>query len=157
MQLTVARETAISSAICWPVWRCRRNASIAAHVASGVRPGDESGREERSRNPGGSTVGRITYCRTAQATKAAIATTAMSNRLIASATSSFLRGMDASLSHRLLWADLAHADIGQWLNMAASALTPQRATERLYNHRPSTKGRRTGAMAALAKSWHRET
>src|SRR6185437_10413222 len=34
-----------------PVWRCRRDASMAVHVASGVWLGDERGLEERSRNP----------------------------------------------------------------------------------------------------------
>src|SRR5215510_6627588 len=61
------------------------------------------------------------------------ATAAMSNRLTASASSSFLRRMNSSGSHRLRRADLAHADIGQWLNMAASALTPHSGTtSRLY-------------------------
>jgi hypothetical protein len=33
MRLTVAGEIPTSAAICWPVWRCRRNTSTAAHVA----------------------------------------------------------------------------------------------------------------------------
>src|SRR6476660_9407532 len=49
MRLTVAGEMASCWAICSPVWRCRRKASTAAQVAGGVWPGDESGREERSR------------------------------------------------------------------------------------------------------------
>jgi hypothetical protein len=39
-----------SIAICLPVWRCRRNASITAHVAATVWLGDERGLEDRSRN-----------------------------------------------------------------------------------------------------------
>ena len=49
--LPVAGDTSTSAAICLPVWRCRRNASIAVHVARGVWLGDERGLEERSRNP----------------------------------------------------------------------------------------------------------
>src|SRR6185437_270898 len=51
MRLTVAADTPTSVAICWPVWRCRRNVSITAHVAGAVWLGDERGLEERSRNP----------------------------------------------------------------------------------------------------------
>ena len=49
--LPVAGDTSTSAAICLPVWRCRRKASIAVHVARGVWLGDERGLEERSRNP----------------------------------------------------------------------------------------------------------
>jgi hypothetical protein len=40
-----------AAAICLPVWRCRRKASTATHVAGGVWLGNESGLEERSRKP----------------------------------------------------------------------------------------------------------
>src|SRR6266436_4479812 len=51
MRLTVAGDTPTLAAICLPVWRCRRNASIAEYVAGAVWLGKEWGREERSRNP----------------------------------------------------------------------------------------------------------
>src|ERR1700754_4541400 len=47
----VAGDTSTSAAISLPVWRCRRKASMAVHVAGGVWLGDEWGLEERSRNP----------------------------------------------------------------------------------------------------------
>jgi hypothetical protein len=73
------------------------------------------------------------YCRTAQATNATAATAAISDRLTQSVNSSFLRRRNSSLSHRLRRTDLAHLAIGQWLNMAASALhAASRTTEHLY-------------------------
>src|SRR3984893_9994777 len=51
MRLTVAGDTPTSAAICLPVWRWRRNASITAHVAGAVWLGNERGLEERSCNP----------------------------------------------------------------------------------------------------------
>src|SRR5260221_3316349 len=51
MRLTVAGDTPTLAAICLPVWRCRRNASITEYVAGAVWLGKEWGREERSRNP----------------------------------------------------------------------------------------------------------
>lgn len=48
MRLTVAGDTSTSAAICLPVWRCRRKASMAVHLAGGVWLGDEWGLEERS-------------------------------------------------------------------------------------------------------------
>jgi hypothetical protein len=51
MRLTVAADTPTLAAICLPVWRCRRNASITEYVAGAVWLGKEWGREERSRNP----------------------------------------------------------------------------------------------------------
>ncbi|MFZ5713171.1 MAG: hypothetical protein ACOY3N_10075 [Bradyrhizobium sp.] len=39
--LTVAGDTSTSAAICFLVWRCRRKASMAMHVAGGVWLGDE--------------------------------------------------------------------------------------------------------------------
>src|ERR1700676_509777 len=51
MRLTVAGDTPTSAAICLPVWRWRRNASITAHVAGSVWLGNERGLEERSCNP----------------------------------------------------------------------------------------------------------
>src|SRR3984893_18874380 len=51
MRLIVAAETPTSAAICSPVWRCRRKASTLSHVAGGVWPGDEWGRDERSCKP----------------------------------------------------------------------------------------------------------
>ena len=44
-------DTSTSTAICLPVWRRRRNVSMAVHVAGGVWLGDEWGLEERSCNP----------------------------------------------------------------------------------------------------------
>jgi hypothetical protein len=66
----------------------------------------------------------LLYCRSAQATNAIIATRAINDRLTKSVSSSFLRGMNSSLSRRLRWADVAHAATGQWLKMAASRYTP---------------------------------
>src|SRR6202165_2243899 len=43
MRLTVAGDTPTSAAICLPVWRWRRNASITAHVAGAVWLGNERG------------------------------------------------------------------------------------------------------------------
>jgi hypothetical protein len=51
MRWAVAGDTPTSAAICLPVWRCRRNVSTVARVATGVWLGDEWGRDERSRNP----------------------------------------------------------------------------------------------------------
>jgi hypothetical protein len=51
MRLTVAAETPTSAAICSPVWRCLRKASILAHVAGAVWLGDKRGRDERSCKP----------------------------------------------------------------------------------------------------------
>ena len=65
MRLTVAGDIPISAAICLPVWRCRRNASTVAHVAAGVWPGNEWGREERSRSPSTPSVRkRVTHLAT---------------------------------------------------------------------------------------------
>jgi hypothetical protein len=47
----VMDETPTSAAICSPVWRCLRKASTAAQTAGVAWPGDEWGRDERSRNP----------------------------------------------------------------------------------------------------------
>nr|WP_197521203.1 hypothetical protein [Bradyrhizobium icense] len=41
MRLTVAGETPVSAAICLPVWRWRRNASMTVDVAGAVRLGNE--------------------------------------------------------------------------------------------------------------------
>lgn len=44
-------DTPTSVAICSPVWRCRRNVSMAMYVVGGVWLGYEYGLEEGSRTP----------------------------------------------------------------------------------------------------------
>ena len=53
IRLTVAGETPVCWAICWPVKRWRRSAMIRSTVSGGVGSRNRLGRDERSARPAG--------------------------------------------------------------------------------------------------------